>query len=61
MAGLTEVCNHVGAVLYKTMHEISTLAEISCTSLSNKWLPATIKKKLSLHPNLVTMTSSFLK
>lgn len=47
MAGLSEVCNHVGAVLYKTMHEVSTASEISCTSLPNKWLPATVKKTVS--------------
>lgn len=48
MAGLSEVCKTIiGAVLYKAMHEISTLAEISCTSLSNKWLPATVKKTVS--------------
>ena len=47
MAGLSEVCNHVGAVLYKTMHEVSTTSEISCTSLPNKWLPATVKKTVS--------------
>ena len=47
MAGLSEVCNHVGVVLYKTMHEVSTASEISCTSLPNKWLPATVKKTVS--------------
>jgi len=41
MAGLSEVCNHVSAVLYKTMH---VLSEVSCTSLPNTWLAATVKK-----------------
>ena len=36
MAGLSEVCNHVGAVLYKAMHEVSVLSEVSCTSLPNR-------------------------
>jgi len=39
MAGLSEVCNHVGAVLYKCMQEAPQ--ECSSTSLPNKWLPAT--------------------
>ena len=47
MAGLSEVCNHVGAVLYKTMHVTS---ELSCTSLPNAWLPATVKKTVSPAP-----------
>lgn len=47
MAGLGEVCNHVGAVLYKTMHEVSTTSEISCTSLPNAWLSATVKKTVA--------------
>ena len=47
MAGLSEVCNHVGAVLYKIMHEVFMQPEISCTSLPNKWLPATVKKSVA--------------
>jgi len=43
---IAEVCNHVGAVLYKTMHEVSVLSELSCTSLPNRWLPA-VKKTVS--------------
>ena len=38
MAGLSEVCNHVVAVLYKCMHEAQQ--SLSSTSLPNKWLPA---------------------
>ena len=38
MARLSEVCNHVGAVLYKCMHE--TQQPHSSTSLPNQWLPA---------------------
>jgi len=47
MAGLSEVCNHVGAVLYKTMYEVSVLSQVSCTSLPNRWLSATVKKTVS--------------
>ena len=47
MAGLSKVCNYVGAILYKTMHEVSGLSEVSCTSLPNIWLPATVKKTVS--------------
>jgi len=47
MAGLSEVCNHVGAVFYKTMRVAS---ELSCTSLPNAWLPATVKKTVSPAP-----------
>ena len=47
MAGLSEVCNHGGAVLYKIMHEVFMQPEISCTSLPNKWLPATVKKSVA--------------
>ena len=47
MAGLSEVCNHVDAVLYKIMHEVFMQPEISCTSLPNKWLPATVKKSVA--------------
>ena len=47
MAGLSEVCNHVGAVLYKIMHNVFVQPEISCTSLPNKWLPATVKKTVA--------------
>ena len=50
MAGLSEVCNHGSAVLYKTMHEVSTASEISCTSLPNKWLQATVKKTVTPAP-----------
>ena len=38
MAGLSEVCNHVGAVLYKCMHDAQQ--PLSSTSLPNQWLPA---------------------
>ena len=38
MAGLSEICNHVGAVLYKCMHEAQQ--PHSSTSLPNQWLPA---------------------
>ena len=38
MAGLSEVCNHVGAVLYKCMQQASE--QQSSTSLPNQWLPA---------------------
>ena len=38
MAGLSEVCNHVGAVLYKCMQQASEPQ--SSTSLPNQWLPA---------------------
>ena len=38
MAGLSEVCDHVGAVLYKSMHEARQ--PHSSTSLPNQWLPA---------------------
>ena len=38
MAGLLEVCNHVGAVLYKCMQQTSE--QQSSTSLPNQWLPA---------------------
>ena len=37
IAGLSEVCNHVGAVLYKTMHVVTTTSELSCRSLLNAW------------------------
>lgn len=37
MAGLSEVCNHIGAVLYKCMQEAPQ--EVSSTSFQNKWLP----------------------
>ena len=39
MAGLSEACNHIGAVLYKCMQEAPK--EVSCTSLPNKWLQPT--------------------
>ena len=39
MTGLSEVCNHVGAILYKYMYEAPQ--ECSSTSLANKWLPVT--------------------
>ena len=39
MAGLSEVCNHIGAMLYKCMHEAQQ--PHSSTSLPpNQWLPA---------------------
>ena len=38
MAGFSEVCNHVGAVLYKCMHEAQQ--PHSSTLLPNQWLPA---------------------
>ena len=48
IAGLSMVCNHVGEVaLYKVIHEASMLSEIPCTSLPNKWLPATVNKTVS--------------
>ena len=50
MAGLSEVCNHVGAVLYKMMHVVASTSELSCTSLPNAWLPATVKKTVSPAP-----------
>ena len=50
MAGLSEVCNHVGAVLYKTMHVVAATSELSCTSLPNTWLPASVKKTVSPAP-----------
>ena len=50
MAGLSEVCNHVGAVLYKTMHVVATTSELSCTSLPNALLPATVKKTVPPAP-----------
>lgn len=42
MAGLSEVCNHVGAILYKCMQEtpLQSSSEMSCTSLPCQWLPA---------------------
>ena len=39
MAGLSEACNHIGAVLYKCMQEAPK--EVSCTLLPNKWLQPT--------------------
>ena len=38
MAGLSEVCNHVGAVLYKCMYKAQQAH--SSISLPNQWLPA---------------------
>ena len=38
MAGLSEMCNHVGAVLYKCMQQASE--QQSSTSLPNPGLPA---------------------
>ena len=38
MAGVSETCNHVGALLYKCMQQKTE--EISPTSLPIKWLPA---------------------
>ena len=38
MAGISETCNHVGAISYKCMQH--NTEEISPTFLSNKWLPA---------------------
>ena len=38
MAGISEACNHVGALLYKCMQQKTE--EISSTSQPNKWLPA---------------------
>jgi len=41
MAGLSEVCSHVGAILYKCMQEAPrNQPEVSCTSLPCQWLPA---------------------
>jgi len=37
MAGISEVCNHVGALLYKCMQQKT---DVSLTSAPNKWLPA---------------------
>ena len=37
MAGISEVCNHVGALLYKCMQQKT---DMSSTSAPNKWLPA---------------------
>jgi len=36
MARLSEVCNHVSALLYKCIHEVAQPQ--SCTSLPNQWL-----------------------
>ena len=53
MAGLSEVCNHVGAVLYKLMHEAQQPQ--SFTSLPNQWLlakkvvPPVLVKDINLH------------
>ena len=38
MAGISEVCNHVGALLYNCMQQ--NTEEVSSTSKPNKWLPA---------------------
>ena len=38
MAGISQVCNYVGALLYKCMQQ--NTEEVSSTSKSNKWLPA---------------------
>jgi len=38
MAGISEACNHVGALLYKCMQQKTE--EVSSTSQPNKWLPA---------------------
>ena len=45
MAGLSEVCNHVGAVLYKCMHEfpLTDDSDATCTSLPCKWIAPTKK------------------
>ena len=42
MAGLSEVCNHVGAILYKCMQEApqQNNTETSRTSMPCQWLPA---------------------
>ena len=42
MAGLSEVCTHVGAVLYKCMQEAPqrNRQKESCTSVPCQWLPA---------------------
>ena len=53
MAGISEVCNHVGALLYKCMQQRT---DVSSMSQPNNWLPA----KKSVHPapacNLVFKT-----
>ena len=42
MAGLPEVCNHVGAILYKCMQQAlrQNNSEASCTSMPCQWLLA---------------------
>ena len=53
MAGISEVCNHVGALLYKCIQQRT---DVSSTYQPNKWLPA----KKNVHPvpvcNLVFKT-----
>ena len=54
MAGLSEVCSRVGAVLYKCIQQASK--QQSLTSLPNQWLPA----KKSVAPSVLSCSKIFL-
>ena len=58
MAGISEVCNHVGALLYKCMQQRT---DVLSTSKPNKWLPA--KQNVNPVPalNLVIITAKIDK
>lgn len=47
MAGLSEICNHAGTILYKCMQEAPQRnnSETSCTSMPCQWLPT--RKKVA--------------
>ena len=48
MAGLGEVCSHIGAVLFATIHAVEYIKNKSCTSKPCEWLPPSLTNVPSL-------------
>ena len=60
MAGLSEVCSHVGALLFALDASVQYRKSTTCTQEKCKWLPSHVKNVPYLPVCEVMKSSSFL-